>query len=248
MRAHGFQLRIGECRRLRRAAPWVRTRGGGLGRCSPRTSPMSWPRPASRNGSLSATAPPTRRSSVTPSITSMRDRVRRDRARAPTGGGARPVLGEAGDGRTHALADRTNDPPGRRSGPSSSAIARAYRSWNEPPKRAEGFTPFERRSSAATHFIPSRRLADLSATSSDVASLPVTERDALLDRLRELARGLPRPSRSRSEATSSSASASRERYSRPSVRRSCLVAWVRPSVTTPPGSPGRRRRQAGATS
>jgi SAM-dependent methyltransferase len=73
----------------------------------------------------------------------------------------------------------------------SSDIAIAYRSWAEPPKRADGFGPFERRAFRVTHEIPSARLADLYATSSDVASLPSGTRAELLDRIRELARGFP---------------------------------------------------------
>jgi len=42
-----------------------------------------------------------------------------------------------------------------------------------------------------THVIPSERLADLYATSSDVASLPAAARAHLLDRIRQLSRGLP---------------------------------------------------------
>jgi len=73
----------------------------------------------------------------------------------------------------------------------SSEIATAYRSWAEPPKDAEGFGPFERHEFRVTHVLPSARLADLTATSSDVASLPSMTRVDLLDRIRELARGLP---------------------------------------------------------
>jgi hypothetical protein len=42
-----------------------------------------------------------------------------------------------------------------------------------------------------THVIPSARLADLYATSSDVASLPDQVRANLLDRLQRLSSGLP---------------------------------------------------------
>jgi SAM-dependent methyltransferase len=73
----------------------------------------------------------------------------------------------------------------------SSQIATAYRTWTEPPKAAEGFGPFERREFPMTHVIPSERLADLYATSSDVASLPAAARADLLDRIRQLSRGLP---------------------------------------------------------
>lgn len=72
-----------------------------------------------------------------------------------------------------------------------SAIAMAYRSWAKPPDDAEGFGPFERRQFRLTHVLPSARLADLWATSSDVASLPPTSRSRLLDRIRSLADRLP---------------------------------------------------------
>jgi SAM-dependent methyltransferase len=73
----------------------------------------------------------------------------------------------------------------------SSDIATAYRVWSEPPDTAEGFGLFDRREFPVTHVIPSRRLADLYATSSDVASLPGARRAHLLDSVRELSRGLP---------------------------------------------------------
>jgi SAM-dependent methyltransferase len=73
----------------------------------------------------------------------------------------------------------------------SSEIATAYRSWAEPPTDAEGFGPFERRQFRVTHVILSARLADLYATSSDVASLPDQARTDLLNRIRRLSSGLP---------------------------------------------------------
>jgi SAM-dependent methyltransferase len=63
------------------------------------------------------------------------------------------------------------------------------RTWKEPLASAAGFGPFERREFAATHTIATARIADLYATSSDVASLPAATRTALLDRIRELSRG-----------------------------------------------------------
>lgn len=72
----------------------------------------------------------------------------------------------------------------------SNEIATAYRSWSDVPDDAPGFGPFERREFPATNVIPSARLADLYATSSDVASLPPETRDPLLGRIRELSRGL----------------------------------------------------------
>lgn len=73
----------------------------------------------------------------------------------------------------------------------SASIIRAYRKWTEPPERIEGFTPFERRSFGTTQAIDPSRLADLFATSSDVASLPPPNRDALLERIRTLASDYP---------------------------------------------------------
>lgn len=73
----------------------------------------------------------------------------------------------------------------------SSSIMAAYRSWAEVPADAPGFGSFERREFRVTHEIPSARLADLYATSSDVVSLPSATRESLLDRIRELTRGLP---------------------------------------------------------
>ncbi len=74
----------------------------------------------------------------------------------------------------------------------SCQIAKAYRSWTEPPQAAEGYGPFERREFPMTHVIPSDRLADLYATSSDVGSLPIAARADLQDRIRRLSRGLPK--------------------------------------------------------
>lgn len=70
-------------------------------------------------------------------------------------------------------------------------IATAYRTWTEPPPAAEEFGSFERHEFPMTHVIPSERLADLYATSSDVASLPAAAREDLLDRIRQVSRGLP---------------------------------------------------------
>jgi SAM-dependent methyltransferase len=71
------------------------------------------------------------------------------------------------------------------------AITEAYRSWANPPAAPDGFDAFERREFRLTHVLPSSRLADLWATSSDVASLPLPARTELLERVRRLARGLP---------------------------------------------------------
>ena len=73
----------------------------------------------------------------------------------------------------------------------SSDIATAYRVWSEPSNAAEGFGPFERREFHMTHVIASTRLADLYATSSDVASLPRVARMHLVDKVRKLSDRLP---------------------------------------------------------
>jgi SAM-dependent methyltransferase len=73
---------------------------------------------------------------------------------------------------------------------SSTTVAAYLRSF-EVPGRVDGFTAFERRSFPTVHSIPSARLPDLYATSSDVASLPPPARSALLARIAELARDLP---------------------------------------------------------
>jgi SAM-dependent methyltransferase len=75
--------------------------------------------------------------------------------------------------------------------PRATAIVTAYQSWAKPPSHVQGFTAFERREFPTTHVIPSTRLADLYATSSDIASLPSEVRDDLLVRIREMSRGLP---------------------------------------------------------
>ena len=73
----------------------------------------------------------------------------------------------------------------------SNEIATAYRSWAQVPGTADGFGPFERREFPMTHVIPSVRLADLYATSSDVASLPEPVRRELLGRILRLSGELP---------------------------------------------------------
>jgi SAM-dependent methyltransferase len=70
-------------------------------------------------------------------------------------------------------------------------IAAAYRSWTKPPTQVHGFTPFERREFPTTHVVPSARLADLYATSSDIASLASDVRADLLARIRGITRSLP---------------------------------------------------------
>jgi len=73
----------------------------------------------------------------------------------------------------------------------TSPIVEAYLSWFEPPEHVEGFTTLERRSFPTTRTIASARLADLYATSSDIASLPEPQRSRLLARIDELAAELP---------------------------------------------------------
>ena len=72
----------------------------------------------------------------------------------------------------------------------ASEFVDAYRSWYE-PRPVDGFTPFERRYFPITHAIPSDRVADLYATSSDIASLPADVRESLLTRIADLAANLP---------------------------------------------------------
>jgi SAM-dependent methyltransferase len=73
----------------------------------------------------------------------------------------------------------------------ASSIAAAYRSWADPPAGEDGFGPFERREFPLMHVVPSRRLADLYATSSDLASLPQEVFVELIGQIREIARSLP---------------------------------------------------------
>jgi SAM-dependent methyltransferase len=73
----------------------------------------------------------------------------------------------------------------------ASRIVAAYRSWTTSPIQAHRFTPFERRDFPITQVVPSARLADLYATSSDIASLPSDVRADLLARIREITRSLP---------------------------------------------------------
>jgi SAM-dependent methyltransferase len=73
----------------------------------------------------------------------------------------------------------------------SSPVVDAYLSWFEPPERIDGFTALERRSFPTARTIPSARLGDLYATSSDIASLPEPRRVRLLERIAELAADLP---------------------------------------------------------
>jgi SAM-dependent methyltransferase len=70
-------------------------------------------------------------------------------------------------------------------------IAAAYRAWRNPPAQVPGFTPFERSEFPTTHLVPSARLADLYATSSDVASMPPSILAELLGQIREVSRRLP---------------------------------------------------------
>jgi SAM-dependent methyltransferase len=73
----------------------------------------------------------------------------------------------------------------------ASRFVRAYLDWSEAPHPAPGFRDAERREFPTTHVVPSARVADLYATSSDVASIDEPERSALLARIRDRARELP---------------------------------------------------------
>ncbi len=91
---------------------------------------------------------------------------------------------------TLAAVERMTRETVERSG-SPSAFVDAYDAWRDPPERVGGFAVVERRSIPHAQVIASARLADLYATSSDVASLPEPDRAALLSRVRELTRDLP---------------------------------------------------------
>jgi SAM-dependent methyltransferase len=73
----------------------------------------------------------------------------------------------------------------------SSPFVDAYLAWFEPPEHVEGFTTLERGSFPTTRSMASARLADLYATSSDIASLPEPRRSRLQARIGELAAELP---------------------------------------------------------
>jgi SAM-dependent methyltransferase len=73
----------------------------------------------------------------------------------------------------------------------SNVVSLAYRSFVEPPGPVDGYTEVKRRAFPVTHVVPSARLADLYATSSDIVSKPAQERFALLGRIREIAAELP---------------------------------------------------------
>jgi SAM-dependent methyltransferase len=77
-----------------------------------------------------------------------------------------------------------------RAGPTP-AFVEAYHGWHDPPEGVGGFAVVERRSFPHPHVVVSARLADLYATSSDIASLPEPDRAALLARVRDLSRDLP---------------------------------------------------------
>ena len=79
----------------------------------------------------------------------------------------------------------------RAAGGMATAIVIAYQGWKDPPSRACGFTPFERAEFPTFHNVPSARLAELYATSSDVASLPPDVRADLLVRIQRISQKLP---------------------------------------------------------
>ena len=75
--------------------------------------------------------------------------------------------------------------------PPAVGIAAAYERWAVTHPRVHGFSMGERREFPTTHVIPSARLADLYATSSDVASVPRPARKDLLTCIRAVSVGLP---------------------------------------------------------
>jgi SAM-dependent methyltransferase len=79
----------------------------------------------------------------------------------------------------------------RAAAPSAPALAATLANWRDPPSQLQGFTPFQQAKFQMVHVIRSARLADLYATSSDVASLPAPLRTDLLARIREICRELP---------------------------------------------------------
>jgi SAM-dependent methyltransferase len=90
----------------------------------------------------------------------------------------------------HPVLERIDREIERRRVPSPTVDA-YLRAKREPPQPIGGFAPIERRSFPMPHVIASARLADLYATSSDIAAMPDAAREALLDRVRELAHELP---------------------------------------------------------
>lgn len=79
----------------------------------------------------------------------------------------------------------------RAAGPAAASLVAAMANWIDPPERIQGFTPFEKAKFPMVQVIRSARLADLYATSSDVASLPAAVRLDLLAQIREICRELP---------------------------------------------------------
>jgi SAM-dependent methyltransferase len=73
----------------------------------------------------------------------------------------------------------------------SSPFVDAYFAWFEPPEHVVGFTTLERGSFPTARSMASSRLADLYATSSDIASLPEPQRSRLVARIGVLAAELP---------------------------------------------------------
>jgi SAM-dependent methyltransferase len=78
--------------------------------------------------------------------------------------------------------------------PPESAVQAAFGSWREAFAKTTLFEQAaEARSFPTTHALPREKLRPLMATSSDVASLPVAERDLLLAEIGALAATLPDP-------------------------------------------------------
>jgi SAM-dependent methyltransferase len=72
-----------------------------------------------------------------------------------------------------------------------SAVWAAFGAWPRAFETTDLFTSAGQRSFPHEHVLPSKHLATVMATSSDVASLPAERRDALLEEIRALARTLP---------------------------------------------------------
>jgi SAM-dependent methyltransferase len=73
-----------------------------------------------------------------------------------------------------------------------SAVWAAFGAWPKAFEKTQLFSSEGERSFPHLHALPSAHLATVMATSSDVASLPVEPREALLEEIRTLARRLPR--------------------------------------------------------
>jgi hypothetical protein len=106
------------------------------------------------------------------------------------------LLGVAADDETGPYPALEEFDPALESVRGATRIAATYRSWTKRPVQVHGSTPFERREFPTTNVVPSARLADLHATSGDIASLPSDVRTDLLARIRGISQRLPKVSRS----------------------------------------------------